>query len=97
MANKKHYVNEEGTVLTFDCGVDVSDGSPNGLEIEMKNPAGTETTLTGTLTGTNSIAYTLLGTEFLISGVYAFQTHVTTGNGEWFGETTEIYVYGEFE
>ena len=91
----KHYKREVGTVVTLDCGVDVSAGTT--LEIEVEKPDGTLDTWTGAVDGTTGVKYTLTSSDFDQTGLYKMQAHVTAANGEWFGETVEIYVYDDFE
>jgi hypothetical protein len=91
----KHYIGEVGTVLTLDCGVDISDATV--FEIEVTKPNGTTATWTGTLSSTDSIGYTLQTGDFNQDGIYKLQAHVTSVGGEWYGETVELYVYDNFE
>lgn len=101
----KHYLNEVGTDLLFDTGVDLT--SITTEYVYFKTPAG----LTGTWSadlynsyseiakaiGTYFVKHTLVSTDFTVSGEWEFQAFVASSVGTWWGETAKLNVYGLYE
>ena len=95
-AGNKSYVGDEGTVITVDCGCDISDATTLKLMI-WKPGASAEVEWTGSLYGSNYIRYTTVSGDFSVAGNYKLQSYVDTPDGEWRGETTTFRVYDEFK
>ena len=100
----KHYVNEVGTDLLFDTGVDVSTSTEQF--VKYSNPLGTGI-WTGSryssyseiaeAIGTYFVKYTLAGTDFNVSGEWEFQAQIGAIDGTWYVETVRMDVFAEFE
>lgn len=91
----KIYVGDVGTLISIDCGCDVSDLT--AAKVIIRTPAGVEAEYTGTLSGTNFVIYTLLGTEMPAEGEYKIMVEITTSDGVWSGEPDTIQVYNKFQ
>lgn len=101
----KHYVGEAGTDLILDTGMLI--GSVTAQHIKYLNPASTEGTFTASLyssyselagaIGTYLLKHTLATTDFSVPGVWKFQAYVAAVDGTWFGETTKLTVYDEYQ
>lgn len=91
----KSYVGDTGTVITLDCGADVS--SATVRTIEVKKPDRTTTTWTAVASGTDAIAYTTLADTLDQAGVWTLQAKVTLPTGVWRGESVALEVAEVFE
>lgn len=90
----KTYVGDTGTVITLDCGQDISAASAR--EIEVRKPDGTTTSWAAVASGADSIAFTSLAGTFDMPGRWKLQARVTLAAGEWLGETAVLDVYSPF-
>ncbi len=90
----KVYVGDTGTVITLDCGQDIS--SATARAILVRKPDGTTTSWTATVSGTDSISYTTLAGTFDQDGVWKLQALVTLPSGVRKGETANLPVYAAF-
>jgi len=101
----KHYVNETGTYLRLDTGINI--GTAPDYHIRAKNPAGVVSTFTADLyssyssialaTDTYFVSRTLQYTDLNVSGLWEFQAYVAGADGTWWGETVQLNVYAAFE
>lgn len=101
----KHYINEVGTQILLDCGIDISDSALT--RILYKKPDGVVGTWPGSLyssysqealaIGTYFVSYTLAGTDANVAGEWEFQALVANTAGTWFGENVKMTLYGTFE
>ena len=101
----KHYVNEAGTDLILDTGINV--GTVGFNYIKWKNPSGSTGTFASEvyssysqlakLTGTYLLKYTLEYGDLSEAGDWEFQAYVGAIDGTWYGETVNIDVMNEFE
>jgi len=89
----KVYVGDLGTVVTLDCGTNVSAATVR--RILYTKPTGVTGAWTATASGTDSIAYTTAGvtSDWDVAGTWLLQAEVTTAGGKWLGETVELRVY----
>lgn len=89
----KVYVGSIGTVITLDCGEDVSAASVR--KIKAKRPDGTTVDWTAVADGTNGIAYTTVADDLNQAGVWYLQAYVELSGG-WKGpgDTVVLMVYG---
>jgi hypothetical protein len=92
---QKIYVGDTGTVITLDCGQDIS--SATVRTIEVRKPDGSTTAWTATASGANSITYTTLAGTFDQAGEWRLQASVTLPTGEWLGQTAYVDVSEPFE
>lgn len=91
----KVYVGDAGTVLTLDCGQDIS--AATARAILVRKPDGTTTSWTASASGTNAISYTALAGTFDQSGVWKLQSYITLPSGARKGETANLPVYEAFQ
>lgn len=101
----KHYINETGTALRLDCGINL--GTAPVYRINWKNPTGAVGTFTSDLyssyselaglTGTYYVSRTLAYTDLNVAGEWEFQAFIAGADGTWWGETVKLEVYAAFE
>jgi hypothetical protein len=91
----KIYVGDIGTVITLDTNETIS--SATTTDIEVKKGDGTTATWTGSLSGSDSVEYTVVSGDFSCSGVYKVQAYVVMTDWSGLGETAEFQVYDVFE
>lgn len=91
----KSYVGDTGTVITLDCGTDVS--SATVRSIEVRKPDGSTTSWSASASGANSLAFTTLAGTLDQAGEWLLQAKVTLPTGVWLGETVPIEVAEVFE
>lgn len=91
----KIYVGDIGTVITLDTNETIS--SATTTDIKVKKGDGTTATWTGSLSGSDSVEYTIVDGDFSCSGIYKVQAHVVMTTWSGLGETAEFQVYNEFE
>lgn len=90
----KVYLGDTGTVITLDCGQDVS--SATARAIEARKPSGDVVSWTASASGADAISYTTDDDDIDEVGDWRLQAHVTTAAGEWLGETVTLRVYPAF-
>jgi len=94
MANR-HYVGEIGTVITVDCGCDISGATVKSLKV--RKPDGTEVSWTATIYNSNYLRYTTISGDLNLAGTYYIQAYVTFSGWTGRGETAELVIYENFE
>lgn len=90
----KSYVGDTGTVITLDCGTDISTASARSIAV--RKPDLTTTSWAADASGTDSVAFTTLADTLDQPGVWRLQAVVTLGSGTWRGETVLLQVYANF-
>jgi hypothetical protein len=90
----KVYTGDTGTVITLDCGQDISAASARSIEV--RKPDGTAATWSAVASGSNSIAFTTLAGTLDMPGRWRLQARVTLPSGQWRGETAVLDVYSPF-
>jgi len=90
----KTYVGDTGTVITLDCGTDIS--AATARSIAVQRPDGTTTTWAASASGTDSIAFTTLAGSLDQDGTWLLQAVVSIGGGTYRGETAQLVVYATF-
>ena len=90
----KTYVGDIGTVITLDCGTDIS--TATARSIEVRKPNGESVTWPASASGTTAITYTILDGDLDVAGSWTLQAHVTLSTGEWLGESVRRVVYAAF-
>ena len=90
----KTYTGDTGTVITLDCGQDISTASVRNILV--RKPDGTAATWTASASGTTAIQFTTLAGTFDMPGQWLLQAQVTVGGGTWRGETAQLMVYAPF-
>lgn len=90
----KVYTGDTGTVITLDCGQDISAASARSIEV--RKPDGTSATWSAAASGSNSIAFTTLAGTLDMPGRWRLQARVTLPSGQWRGETAVLDVYSPF-
>lgn len=101
----KHYINETGTVIRLDTGINIA--TAPDYHIKIKKPNGDTGTFPGILfnsyselaktTGTYYVVRTLVYGDLDVAGEWEFQAYIAGADGTWFGETVKLEVYDEFE
>jgi hypothetical protein len=86
----KVYIGDEGTVISVDTNISLVGATV--LEIDVIKPDGTEVTWVGAASGTN-IQFTTTSASLDMAGTWRLQSHVTSPDGSWSGETAELEVY----
>ena len=94
MSNTKVYVGDIGTVVTLDCGTDIS--ALSSATIEVRKPNNASASWPASLSGTDFITYTAVSGDFNQAGAYRLQARVAIGAGVWRGETIVLQVYQNF-
>jgi hypothetical protein len=99
MTNKV-YLNDTGTLILLDTGVDLSSGTT--LAIQFRTPAGITGTWPGTLANAASganhgISYVTQADDLAPAGIWKLQAHAVLSSGTWSGETVEMVVHQPFE
>lgn len=90
----KVYVGDEGTILSFDVGANISGALT--LEVEVKKPDATTHTWTATLESTSVLRYVIQTGDLDQAGTWKFQAKVTRADGTWLGETVNLRVYAPY-
>lgn len=91
----KTYVGDTGTVITINCGSDIS--AATARSIAVKRPDATTTTWAASASGTESLAYTTVSNSLDQAGTWLLQPVVSIGGGSWRGETAQLVVYARFK
>lgn len=91
----KVYVGDKDTVITLNCGQDISAATVR--TIEVRKPNGTLVEWSAQASGTNSLAYTSQADTFDQAGEWLLQPRVTLpSGGPWRGATASMMVYARF-
>ncbi|HQR20743.1 MAG TPA: hypothetical protein PKV98_07745 [Burkholderiaceae bacterium] len=91
----KVYTGDTGTVITLDCGQDIS--AATARAILVRKPDGTTTSWTASASGTDAIAYTTLAGTLDQDGIWKLQSYITLPSGARKGETANLAVYSAFQ
>ena len=92
---QKLYVGDTGTVITLDCGQDISGATARSIEV--RKPDGSTGSWSATASGTNSIRYTTAGGTLDQAGQWVLQAKVTLSSGVWLGASVNVVVYAAFD
>lgn len=90
----KIYVGDIGTVITLDTNEVISGATTT--DIKVKKGDGTIATWTGSLSGNDSVTYTIVDGDLSCSGIYKIQAYVDMTTWSGLGETAEFQVYAAF-
>ncbi len=90
----KIYVGDIGTVITLDTNETIS--AATTTDIRVKKGDSTLATWTGSLSGSDSVAYTIADGDLSCSGTYKVQAYVVIPGWSGLGETAEFLVYAAF-
>lgn len=90
----KVYVGDTGTVITLDCGTDIS--AATARSIAVQRPDGTTTTWAASASGTDSLTYTTVSSSLDRAGTWLLQAVVSIDGGTYRGETAQLVVYAVF-
>lgn len=90
----KTYVGDTGTVISLDCGQDVS--AATARSIEVRKPDKSTVTWTAAADGATAIKFTTLADSLDMPGTWRLQAKVTLPSGTWRGETAQLEVYNPF-
>lgn len=85
----KLYTGDIGTVITINCGENIS--SATGTKFKVRKPDGTKAEWIASIHDSNYLQYTTIANDFDQVGIYTLQAHLTisgwTGSGESFDFT----------
>lgn len=90
----KIYVGDIGTVITLNTNETIS--SATTTNIKVKKGDGTTATWVGSLSGSNSVTYTIVADDLSCSGIYKVQAYVVMSDWTGLGDTVEFQVYAAF-
>ncbi len=90
----KVYLGDVGTVITLDCGQNIS--AATGLAILARKPSGEIVTWTAVASGTNGLSYTTVAGAIDETGTWKLQALVTFASSVFRGETANLPVYAAF-
>jgi hypothetical protein len=91
----KIYVGDIGTIVTVDCGEDISTATVNQLMVQK--PDGTIVTWEAAVYNTNYLRYTIMDGDLDQAGVYKVQSKITLPSWSGLGETDEFTVNEAYE
>lgn len=91
----KVYVGDIGTVITLNTNETISTATTT--DIKVKKGDGTTTTWTGSLSGTDSVQYTIVADDLSCAGIYKVQAYIVMSGWSGLGETAEFQVYAAFD
>lgn len=94
MSNKV-YVGDYGTVVSINCGEDVSGATV--AQLKVQKPGGTIVTWTATVYGTDYLRYTIQDGDLDEAGVWKIQAAVTLPSWKGLGKTDTFTVYEAYE
>lgn len=94
MSNKT-YVGDTGTVITLDCGADIT--AAMSRKIKVRKPDMTSVEWTAVASGNNAIAFTSQAGTFDQAGDWSLQALVEMPSGKWLGSTALLTVYRPFD
>lgn len=94
MTTEKCYVGDTGTVITLECGANIS--AATARSIAVRKPDGTTTSWTASASGTDAIRFTTVVDSLDQSGTWRLQAVVSLAGGTWRGETATLEVYAAF-
>ncbi len=86
----KVFVGDVGTIITLDCGTDVSTSTERSIVVRKSN--GEKVTWPATLSGTNSISYTTQENDLDVVGLWSIQAAITMPSWSGLGEITSLLV-----
>ncbi len=90
----KVYVGDVGTVITLDCGQNIS--AATARVIAARKPSGALVSWTASASGTDSITFTTVSGTFDEDGVWKLQAVITLPSGVRRGETANLPVHAHF-
>lgn len=90
----KVYVQDLGTRMTFDTGVNIS--AATALSLLVRKPDGTEAEWAATASGSTALYRDVQAGDISDPGVYFLQPKVVTPAGTWLAETVRLRVYDVF-
>lgn len=79
------YKGDVGTLLTVDCGTDISAATTTQIKARLPNKQ--IVTRTASLSGTNYLTYNLIAADTATVGTFKGQAYVELPSGQWYGET----------
>lgn len=86
----KVYKGDIGIVISVDMQEDISTGT--NQKFYVKDPAGTTTTWTATIYGTDYLRHTIATGEIATAGEYLIQPYIEIGSWKGRGETVTLVV-----
>ena len=87
----KNYVGDIGTVITVDCGIDISDATTT--ELKVQKPDGTLVTWSASVANNNFLKSVITDGDFDQAGFYALHSSVVTPDWSGVGDVVYFKVY----
>lgn len=91
----KVYVGDYGTVISVDCGEDISTATVT--ELKVQKPGGDTVTWTASIYGTDYLRYIIQDGDLDEAGVWKVQAAVTLPSWKGLGETDTFTVFEAYE
>ena len=92
--SEKIYINDTGTVISLNCGSDVSDALE--AKILVKKPDNSEHEWIAEVKNSQYVEYSILAGDLDQSGEYFLQSFIKTPAWEGRGQTTVLDVFNHF-
>lgn len=90
----RHYIGEIGTVITVDCGEDIS--AATNTKFKVKKPDGTEIEWSASIYNTNYLQYTTINSDLNQYGEYIIQSSLTISGWTGLGDADSFIIYNEY-
>jgi len=91
----KHYVGENGTIITVNCVATINTASP--VTLIVRKPDNVRVVWVPTIFSASTLRYTTVVGDFNQEGRYSLQASVTVGGWAGRGETAEFFVYEKYK
>ena len=91
----KIYIGDIGTLITLDTNENISTATVTNIKVRKGD--GTISTWTGSLSGTDSVQYTIVADDLNCAGTYKVQAYIEMPDWSGSGETAEFRVHNAFE
>lgn len=93
----KTYIYDTGTVITLDCGCDISASSVTNINVQKPDATSTTWVASVSTASTEYITYTVSSADLATAGKYMLQAYIETPTWKGRGETAELFVYDVFK
>lgn len=91
----KYYVNDIGTEIVVDTGVDISTATTTTMKV--KKPDGTLVEWDATIVGLTKLRYVVIAGDWNIKGKYSLQAYVEMPTFEGRGDTVVFEIFDSFK
>lgn len=91
----KVYIGDIGTEVLVNCGSIITGAS--NTKMKVRKPNGDIAEWAASISGTDSLIYTVVSGDFDQEGIYLLQASLTINGWSGLGETAEFRVYDPYE